>query len=324
MRVLILGGAGFVGLNVAEALATNGHDAIVFDRRPPPDGFSAHTDAIIGDVTDLGALREAAHGVDAIVHGAAVTADAARDADDPETILAVNMAAMAPVLRTAKEAGVGRTVVLSSAAAFGTASFSRSPIREDVMCDPVSLYSITKYASERVARRLANLWQLDMRIARLSGVFGKWEHPTGARDTLSPHHQVARAFDRGEPALFERPGFRDWTYAPDVGEAVSRLVAHAAPRYDLYHISAGRHWSALSWAEALAAHTPGATVRLAQPGEAATIDLYEPQDRAPMEVRRMLADIGPATRSSPRCAAEFAHWWTAHGRPLAGAAEAAG
>ena len=106
MRILVFGGAGFVGLNIAAALLACGHAVTLFDRAGlPPDArkeFALHGDrltAIQGDVTDSQAVGKAiATGYDAIILGAAITAGPAREASDPETILRVNLLAQAPIL----------------------------------------------------------------------------------------------------------------------------------------------------------------------------------------------------------------------------------
>ena len=112
-----------------------------------------------GDVADREAVeRVVASGFDAIVLGAAITAGPARDAADPESILQVNLLAQVPVLMAARRNGVTRVINLSSAAAYGAAVPRQGWLDEETVCDPVSLYAITKYASEKVAARLAALW----------------------------------------------------------------------------------------------------------------------------------------------------------------------
>ncbi|HEX9469738.1 MAG TPA: NAD(P)-dependent oxidoreductase, partial [Bradyrhizobium sp.] len=165
MRVLIFGGTGFVGLNIAAALLARGHAVTVFDRAALPPAaekdFARYADrltAIQGDVTDRQAVEAAiAAGCEAIILGAAVTAGPERDAADPETILRVNLLAQTPILIAACRSGVGRIINLSSAAAYGTSAFRNMPLDEETSCDPVSLYAITKFASEKVAARLAAL-----------------------------------------------------------------------------------------------------------------------------------------------------------------------
>ena len=78
---------------------------------------------------------------------------------DPETILRVNLLAQTPILIAARSSGVKRIINLSSAAAYGASAFRNVLLDEETPCDPASLYAITKFASEKVAARLAGLWQ---------------------------------------------------------------------------------------------------------------------------------------------------------------------
>src|SRR5882762_4084766 len=300
MRILVFGGAGFVGLNIAAALLTCGHAVTLFDRAGlPPDArkeFALHGDrltAIQGDVTDQNAVEQAiAAGYEAIILGAAITAGPAREASDPEAILRVNLLAQAPILIAARRHGVKRIINLSSAAAYGASAFRNVLLDEETPCDPTSLYAITKFASEKVAARLAGLWQQEIISVRLSAVFGPWERCNDVRDTPSPQAQILAAMQEGYEAVLSRPGVRDWIYAVDVAEAVTLLIEAAKPQHQLYNISSGAEWSALQWGEELAALHPGFICRLTDAGEVATVDLHSPADRAPLSTARMTEEFG--------------------------------
>ncbi|CAN5214717.1 NAD(P)-dependent oxidoreductase [soil metagenome] len=295
MNILIFGGTGFVGLNIASALLSRGDKVTLFDRAGLPiaaqQAFRRHGDRlkfVEGDILDRDAVETAiAAGIDAVVMGAAITASAARDAADPESILQVNLMAQTPILVAARRFGIKRVINLSSAGAYGAAAYHHALLDEELPCDPQSLYALTKFASEKVAARLAALWQFDIISVRLSGVFGTWEHATGVRDTLSPQMQILSALQQGETAVLPRPGVKDWIYAPDVADALVLLLEAKKPQQRLYNISTGAEWSALQWGEALAARNPGFVCRLAAPGEAATIDLHSDADRAPLSVARL-------------------------------------
>jgi UDP-glucose 4-epimerase len=322
MNILIFGGTGFVGLNIAEALLARDHRVTLFDRAGLPGAaqrtFANHADRlniVLGDILDRQAVADViAAGCDAIILGAAITADAERDAADPEGILKVNLLAQTPILMAARQSGVRRVINLSSASAFGASAFRHAVLDEELACDPVSLYAITKFASEKVAARLADLWQFDIISVRLSGVFGPWERATGVRDTPSPQMQIRAALACGGEALLSRPGFRDWTYAPDVADAVALLIEAARPRHRLYNISTGLPWSALQWGQRLAALCPPFVCRLTEAGETATIDLHGDADRAPMSVARLEQEFGWRARfGCSESAADLVRWSAAHG-----------
>jgi UDP-glucose 4-epimerase len=310
MRTLVFGGAGFVGLNIASALLVRGHAVTLFDRAGLPAAagkdFASYGDrltAIQGDVTDRQAVEGAiAAGYDAIILGAAITAGPAREADDPETILRVNLLAQAPILIAARSHGVRRIINLSSAAAYGASAFRNVLLDEETPCDPASLYAITKFASEKVAARLAGLWQQEIISVRLSAVFGPWERSNDVRDTPSPQAQILSAMQEGYQAVLSRPG-----------EAVTLLIEAARPQHQLYNISFGAEWSALQWGQELAALHPGFMCRLTDAGEVATVDLHSSADRAPLSVARMADEFGWRARfGCADSAADLSRWWSGH------------
>ena len=300
MRTLIFGGVGFVGLNIAERLLSEGESVVLFDRLPLPDAAVAafaqlpgSLDIVQGDVTDMEAVTCAlTYEIDAVVLGSAVTADAARETRDPETILQINLAALTPILRATRDAGVRRIVNLSSAAAYGRAAMDVAQVDETVAPQPTGLYGITKFASEMIGGRMAELWSLDFVNLRLSAVFGPWERATGVRDTTSPQFQMTEAVRQGKPALLARPGVRDWVYAPDVARAVHTVLRADALKHRVYNVSTPESWSALDWGRQLAARRTGFECRLAREDETPTIDLHSPADRGALSVARLQEELG--------------------------------
>jgi UDP-glucose 4-epimerase len=321
MNVTIVGGAGFVGLNIAKHLLDRGNAVTLFDRAELPasarKAFAPHGQrlrVLQGDVTDRAAVDAAiGAGSDALILGAAITAAAARDAAEPERILGVNLLAQIPMLEAARRAKVRRVINLSSGSAYG-ASGQRYPVLDETTpCDPQSLYAISKFASERVAARLADLWQTDVVSVRLSAVFGPFERVGGVRDTPSPQAQIVDCLLRGQPALIDDPGMRDWVYAPDVAEAVALLLDAHKPRHALYNISSGASFSALAWGERIAALRTGLICRLARHGEAPTVTVHGPQ-RAPLSTALLAEEFG--WRAKFNCDASAAHlnrWLHDHG-----------
>lgn len=300
MKTLIFGGAGFVGLNIAKRLLAEGEAVVLFDRLPLPaaarEAFAAlpgSLEVLQGDVNDVEAVTYAStYEIDSVVLGSAITADAAREAREPETILQVNLAALAPILRAARDAGVRRIVNLSSAAAYGLAAMDAARIDEATAPRPAGLYGITKFASEMIGERLADLWSLDFASLRLSAVFGPWERATGVRDTTSPQFQITEAARRGVPALLARAGVRDWVYAPDVARAVHAVLRAESLSHRVYNVSSPETWSALAWGQRLATLRPGFECRLARDGEAPTVELHSSADRGALSVERLRTELG--------------------------------
>lgn len=320
VRTVVFGGAGFAGLNIVEALLKRGQTVCVFDRSPVPRAaavafavYPGRLEAIASDVRDPSAIAHAIEpGTDGVVFGTAITANAARDASHPSLVLETNLLSLVPVLERAREMGVRRVVNMSSVAAYGATGEHVPLLDETAPVDPQTLYAVTKFASERVADRLAGLWGTDVVSVRLCSVFGPWEYATGLRDTLSPHLQVMQAAEAGRAALLPRPIERDWIYAPDMADGVAAVLTAPKLGHRLYNISPGKTWSILAFGQEVATHRVGFVCRVAVPGETANIDPHAPSDRAPLSPERLAADLGwraPTTLSA--AVAGYEAWWRA-------------
>ena len=117
MNILIFGGTGFVGINIASALLARRHTVTLFDRGALPRAagraFAGALDVVEEDITDSQAIEATiARGFDAIILGAAITAGPAREATDPQSILRVNLMAQVPILMAAHRQGVRRIINL--------------------------------------------------------------------------------------------------------------------------------------------------------------------------------------------------------------------
>lgn len=316
MTVVIVGGAGFVGLNIAEALLARGTAVTLFDAGPPPEaalaafaGLPGTLKVVTGDVTQPRSIAATlACGAEAMVYGAAITAGPERDAVEPERILDVNLLGLVHALRAAREAGVRRVVNLSSAGAYGAAGLAHDVLTEESPADPVSLYALSKFASERVTARMADAWDIAAVSVRLSAVFGRWERRTSARDTPSPPYQVMEAALAGRPVRLPRRDWRDYIYAPDVAAAVLALLDARRLRYPLYNVSTGIRWSLADWAGELARHMPLDWAMTESPREA-TVDFHSPRDRGMLDITRLVEETGFAPRYDlATSAADYAAW----------------
>jgi UDP-glucose 4-epimerase len=311
----IVGGCGFVGLNIAVAAAGRGHAVTLFDRAPPPEAFRAGTSAtfVPVDVTvpdTLAALSD--RGIGLLICGSAITSGPARDAAEPGRVLAVNLLGLVNLLEAARAAGISRVVNLSSVAAYGAAGARHDPLTEErTPSEPKTLYALSKFASEVAAARLAALWEMDIRSVRLSSLFGPWERATGVRDTLSPHLQLLAAAEEGRAALLPHAGIRDWTYAPDVAAAVLLLAGVERPRHGLHNISRGVTSSVLAFGQALRRHWPRFECRIAEAGETPTVDMQIVGDRGSMDTARLIEDTAGAAvfRDPLDTVDETVAWW---------------
>jgi UDP-glucose 4-epimerase len=305
MAVLITGGTGFVGLNLAEALLERGEWAVLFDLRPPPPQFIAavgsaasRVDSVIGDVLEPKDIERAfaRNDITHVFHGAVITSGADREVVDPNRIVDVNLGGTLNVLRAARDARVRRFLFPSSLAVYGQSMFDRDAMNEtDTPPVPESLYAVTKYAAERAALRLADLWEMDVVVGRIGNVFGPWEGETGARDLITPLAQVAAAAVRGQSVVLPdiRPR-RELIYSRDLARALLLLLYAERPGFATYNLGVSGNWSDIytRWCRIVEARSEGFKWHVAAPGEAATINYHDTRDRARLDVGRLQTDLG--------------------------------
>jgi nucleoside-diphosphate-sugar epimerase len=321
--VLVTGGAGFVGLNLLEALLGRGEAVVAFGREEALPEAAARAFAALpgrltlvqGDVLDAAALRAlfATHRIDRIFPFAAITAGPAREAYVPGAIIDVNLKGLIATLEAARDAGGVRRVVLpSSAAVYGESAYDHALLDEATTpCVPISLYGVTKYAVERAGLRLASQWGLDAVAARIGATFGPWERDTGVRDTLSPHLVVASIAKAGGEAVLPATvhGY-DWVYVRDLAAGLLALLDAEAPAHRVFNLASGRDWSPHldSCCATMAKSLPGFRWRRAAPGESPSVTFPEIRPRGVMHVGRARG-LGWAPRFAPEAAyADYAAW----------------
>ncbi len=329
MTVLISGGTGFVGLNVAEALLARGDSVVLYALDTLAEGARRALDALPGElVVETGDVRDATrftaalrrHGVTRLLPFAAITSGPDRERDAPERVIETNLVGFVEQLRAAREAGVRRVIAPSSSAIYGESFYAGEPMDEArTPCVPIGLYGVTKYAVERSALRLGDLWGLDMRVARIGAVFGPWERDTGLRDFLSPHWQLARNAVAGREAVLpDRILDYPWVYARDVAAALLHLLdlPDAGPR--VFNICSGLAWGAriLDWARALANAYPGFRWRQSADPADVTIRFSESLPRARVSIARLQA-TGWRPHFMPELAyPDYLAWLRAHADAL--------
>ncbi|MEO8143876.1 MAG: NAD(P)-dependent oxidoreductase [Betaproteobacteria bacterium] len=311
--ILVTGGAGFVGLNVVEQLLARGDEVFVFDLSPPPGFFQKKISFERGDVSDVRAVADLFSGnaFNSVIHLAAITAGAERDAREPSRIAEVNLIGTINVLEAAHRHGVRRFVHASTGALYGAAGIGVAEPLDEERDRPVpeSMYGITKYAAERAVLRLGTLWHMDARIGRLATAFGRWEHATGARDVLSPPTEIAKLAVAGGKAVFPALGPTDYIYAPDLAMALLRLLDESKPAHRLYHLGNGAAWALPRWCSILEKKYPDFRWRESPQLEECNVRPLSPRSRTRFSNRRLVEDLGYAPRYDLAAAADdFITW----------------
>jgi nucleoside-diphosphate-sugar epimerase len=328
--ILVTGGAGFVGLNIVEALLARGEHVVVFGHEaalpePAPRVFAAlpgKAEVIQGDVRDSAALRDvfrARRKIGAVFPFAAITAGPKRESENAALVLDVNVKGLLATLEAARDAGTVRRVILpSSGAVYGESAYTHAVLDEATTPPvPISLYGVTKYAVERAGLRLAAAWGLDAVAARIGATFGPWERDTGLRDSLSVHLALFQAARRGESVVIPAaplPGY-DWVYVRDLAAGLLALLDAKEPPHRVVNLASGNDFAPqyAPCLDALARRFPGFGWRYAEPGEAPTIGWNETKARGVMNVARAHA-FGWRTRFDAISAYEdYAGWMLANG-----------
>ena len=192
-RVLVTGGAGFIGSRLTEALLREGGQVGILDdfssgKEENLRHLREDVEVIRADVRDGDAVRRAMEGVEVVFHLAAV-ASVRRSIDDPIETSAVNITGTEQVLLAARDAGARRVVFASSAAVYGDAPSTVQ--REDALPCPVSPYAIHKLTGEHLCHAYGRLYGFETVALRFFNVFGPRQDPHSDYASVMPRFLVA-------------------------------------------------------------------------------------------------------------------------------------
>jgi UDP-glucose 4-epimerase len=240
MRVLVTGGAGFIGSHLVDALATRGDEVVVLDDLST--GFTANINPkatlVEGSIADERAARRAVEGCELVFHPAAHKA-VLRSVEQPLTTDTANTHGTLTILKAASDAGVRRVVHASSSSVYGGAA--EVPTPESAPLLPRSPYAVTKLAAEHYCRVFAELYGLETIALRYFNVYGPRQRPDATYAAVIP--LFVNALLRGTDLEVHGDGLqsRDFTYITDV--VAANLAAAAAPAETCsgraYNIAAG-------------------------------------------------------------------------------------
>ena len=226
MRILVTGGAGFIGSNLADAFLDSGHEVRVLDDLST--GFAeyvpARADLIEGSVSDRDAVVKAVDGMEIVVHLAAHRA-VLRSVEDPLTTDTANTHGTLTVLKSALDAGVRRVIYASSSSVYGLDPPMPTP--ETSLPKPLSPYGVTKLAGEHYARVFAELYGMETVSFRYFNVYGPRQRPDSAYAAVIP--LFLQALRSGERPVVHGDGgqSRAFTYIDDI--VAANLAAAAGP-----------------------------------------------------------------------------------------------
>jgi nucleoside-diphosphate-sugar epimerase len=226
LKILVTGGAGFIGSHLAEALVRQGHRVRVLDnlstgKRENLGSFAGDVEFQEGDCADPAAAERAAKGMEVVYHEAALPS-VARSVKDPAESHHHNANATLAMLIAARDAGVRRFFYAGSSAVYGDSP--RLPKREDMPTRPLSPYAVGKLSGESYVRIFASLYGMETLTFRYFNVFGPRQDPG------SPYSGVISLFSTAllagqTPVIFgDGKQSRDFTYVANVVDGNLRAL----------------------------------------------------------------------------------------------------
>jgi len=219
-KILVTGGAGFIGSNLCEALLNKNNTIICLDnfatgKRENIAHLATNKNftLIEGDIRRLEDCKKAVQGVDYVLHQAAL-GSVPRSIKDPITTNEVNVGGFLNMLVASRDAGVKRFVYAASSSTYGDSE--ALPKVEKTIGKPLSPYAITKYVNELYATVFHTAYGLDTIGLRYFNVFGRKQDPNGAYAAVIP--KFVSQLMAGESPVINGDGnySRDFTYIDNV------------------------------------------------------------------------------------------------------------
>ncbi|HEY3724275.1 MAG TPA: NAD-dependent epimerase/dehydratase family protein [Acidimicrobiia bacterium] len=279
--VLVTGGCGFIGVNLARSLVAAGYEPVAYDNLSTgrlEDGKAAGFAEIIeADILDADALARAARGVYGIVHLAARTG-VVDSVEDPRGDLEVNVGGTLNALLAARDGGASAFVFASSGAPLGSVE---PPGHEGLAPRPLSPYGASKLAGEGLCSAFAGSYGLPANALRFTNVYGPYSYHKGSVVAAF----MKRIMDGGPLVVYgDGSQTRDFLFVDDLCRAVV-AVLERRPQGELFQLGTGVETSVSELVAALVAVFPGREVDIR----------YEPARAG--EIARSFSDIAHARRA---------------------------
>ena len=219
-KILITGGAGFIGSNLCDHFISKGFQVVCLDNFST--GFrhniehllsSPHFFLIEGDIRNQETCKKSCEGVEMVLHQAAL-GSVPRSIGDPITTNEVNVGGFLNMLVAARDSGVRRFIYAASSSTYGDST--ALPKVEDVVGKPLSPYAVTKYVNELYADVFAKTYGMETIGLRYFNVFGRRQNPNGAYAAVIPKF-VIQLMNHESPVINGTGDFsRDFTYIDNV------------------------------------------------------------------------------------------------------------
>ncbi|HOL44712.1 MAG TPA: SDR family oxidoreductase [Armatimonadota bacterium] len=237
-HIVITGGAGFIGSNIASELCEK-HTVVVIDnlstgRHENIKDLLDKIRFVKGDIRDTDLLRREFDSADYVLHQAAFPS-VQRSIEDPVATNLINVDGTLSVLLAARDCGVKKVVYASSSSVYGDTPIL--PKREDMPPNPKSPYAITKLAGEYYCRVFSEIYGLKTVALRYFNVFGPRQDPSSQYAAVIPLF-ITRILKRKPPIIFgDGLQTRDFTYVRDVVQA--NILAMKSQAEGVFNIASG-------------------------------------------------------------------------------------
>ena len=253
MKILVTGGAGFIGSHIVEHFSARSDvDTIVLDNLSTgnPDNLRGfNCELIEGSIEDDAVLAECCCGVDYIFHMAAMVS-VVESMDSPDKCVDTNVKGTLKVLKAAAQSGVKRIMFSSSCSVYGDPPVT--PTSESVPPDPLSPYALSKLDGEYYLKMFSDSWGIDYGIMRYFNVYGPRQNPASQYAAAIPIF-VSRAL-RGDDILIYGDGSqsRDFVFVKDVVRANLHMMEHGGGPFN---VGTGRSVTIQKLAELIVSET---------------------------------------------------------------------
>lgn len=305
-RVLVTGGAGFIGSNLVRALLASGHDVRVLDNfstgnRENLDGIDV--EIVEGELRSYERVHNAVRGVEVVYHLGAL-GSVPRSVQDPLTSSAVNVEGTLNVLLAARDEGIRRVVFSSSASVYG--SSRTMPTTEDSLPDPISPYGVAKLAAERYCVSFSRVYEkFETVVLRYFNVFGPRQSPFSQYAAAVPLFITKIAAGEEIDVYGDGEQSRDFTFVGNVVDATIRAGSADGASGEIFNVAAGTPASVNHVAETIGSILGKEVRRRSQPQRAGDLrdswaDLskservlgYRPQTALEEGLRQTIAFLG--------------------------------
>ena len=240
-KVVVTGGAGFIGSHLAEELARRDYRVIILDDLSTGKVENIedllgkeNVEFIKGSITDLPLLRELFRGVDYVFHQAALPS-VPRSIENPQATHEVNVSGTLNVLLAARENSIKKVLYTSSSSVYG--DIPTLPKKEDMVPHPLSPYAVTELAGEYYCQVFHQVYGLPTVCLRYFNVYGPRQDPNSQYAAVIPSF-IKRALEGNPPIIFgDGEQTRDFTFVKDAVEA--SILAVESDARGLFNIAQG-------------------------------------------------------------------------------------